>query len=93
MKRILIMMICGLWTVCVKAQEVPLLQNVFAHESMSLNGDWNYGGITRDVLLVRVPPVYIEDYNLQLQRGNNGSKGADNIAFSLKLNQKILRQG
>ena len=31
MKRILIMMICGLWTVCVKAQEVPLLQNVFAH--------------------------------------------------------------
>ena len=27
---------------------------------------WNYGGITRDVMLVKVPPVYLEDYNLQL---------------------------
>ena len=25
---------------------------------------WNYGGITRDVLLVDVPPLYIENYSL-----------------------------
>lgn len=27
---------------------------------------WNYGGITRDVFLVRTPRVYIEDYMVQL---------------------------
>ena len=27
---------------------------------------WNYGGITRDVKLVKVTPVYIEDYNVQM---------------------------
>ena len=26
---------------------------------------WNYGGITRDVRLIKVKPVYLEDYNLQ----------------------------
>lgn len=29
---------------------------------------WNYGGITRDVLLVDVAPLYIENYSLQLQK-------------------------
>ncbi len=29
---------------------------------------WNYGGITRDVMLVRVPPTYIEHYKLQLEK-------------------------
>ena len=29
---------------------------------------WNYGGITRDVLLVDVPQIYIENYSLQLSR-------------------------
>lgn len=27
---------------------------------------WNYGGITRSVALIRLPPVFIEDYMLQL---------------------------
>ncbi len=31
---------------------------------------WNYGGITRDVMLVRVPPTYIEHYKLQLEKAD-----------------------
>ncbi len=30
---------------------------------------WNYGGLTRQVSLVDVPKVYIDDYSLQLKRG------------------------
>ena len=37
---------------------------------------WNYGGITRDVRLVKVPPVYLEDYNLQLQKADAKAKTA-----------------
>src|SRR5207253_5087008 len=29
---------------------------------------WNYGGITRDVLLVEVPDEFIDDFDLHLQR-------------------------
>ncbi|MBL0336993.1 MAG: beta-glucuronidase [Chitinophagaceae bacterium] len=36
----------------------------------ALNTDWwNYGGITRDVLLVDEPEMFIQDYTLQLQKG------------------------
>ena len=31
---------------------------------------WNYGGITRDVLLVDVPDRFIDDYDLHLNRAN-----------------------
>lgn len=31
---------------------------------------WNYGGITRDVLLAEVDPTFVEDYSLQLDRSN-----------------------
>ena len=43
---------------------------------------WNYGGITRDVKLVKVPPVYMEDYNLQLT-----SLEGRRLSFSVKLNK------
>ena len=43
---------------------------------------WNYGGITRDVMLVKVLPVYLEDYNLQLT-----SLEGRQLAFSVKLNK------
>ena len=33
---------------------------------------WNYGGITRDILLVDVAPVYVENYSLQLDRKDYG---------------------
>ena len=29
---------------------------------------WNYGGITRDVLLVKTPRTFIEDYFIQLDK-------------------------
>ncbi|MEQ1553901.1 MAG: sugar-binding domain-containing protein, partial [Ferruginibacter sp.] len=48
----------------------------------TLNTDWwNYGGITRDVILVEEPNVFIEDYLLQLKKGNS-----NRIAGSIKLN-------
>ncbi len=31
---------------------------------------WNYGGLTRDVALVEVPDVFIQDYSVQLSRGS-----------------------
>ncbi len=43
---------------------------------------WNYGGITRDVLLVDVPPVYVENYSLQLL-----SLEGRRVGFSVKLNK------
>jgi len=48
---------------------------------------WNYGGITRDVLLVDVPKTYIENYALQLDR-----KNPKQLNFSLQLNKKEAGQ-
>ncbi len=48
---------------------------------------WNYGGITRDVLLVDVEPVYIEDYNLQL-----ASLEGRLLSFSVQLNKSLSGQ-
>ena len=31
---------------------------------------WSYGGITRDVMLVEVPTMFIQDYSLQLVEGS-----------------------
>ncbi|WP_366186663.1 glycoside hydrolase family 2 TIM barrel-domain containing protein [Flavobacterium ovatum] len=37
----------------------------------TINTDWwNYGGITRDVLLISTPSIYIEDYKVQLAKDN-----------------------
>ncbi len=39
----------------------------------ALKTDWfNYGGLTREVSLVRVPDSFIDDYSLQLKRGTTG---------------------
>lgn len=44
-------------------------------EVPTINTDWwNYGGITRDVLLVETPSTFIEDYSIQLKKGKKGSK-------------------
>lgn len=43
---------------------------------------WNYGGITRDVLLIDLPPTYIENYKLSLE-----SLEGRRLAFSVKLNR------
>ncbi|MGO9086593.1 MAG: glycoside hydrolase family 2 protein [Candidatus Sulfotelmatobacter sp.] len=31
---------------------------------------WNYGGLTRDVMLVEVPAIFVQDYWIQLARGS-----------------------
>ena len=48
---------------------------------------WNYGGITRDVMLVSVPTTYIENYKLALSK-ETVKKGVRTINFKLNLNQK-----
>ena len=43
----------------------------------TLNTDWwNYGGITRDVLLVEEPAAFISDYLVQLKKGTTNSISA-----------------
>jgi len=47
----------------------------------TVNTDWyNFGGLTRDVLLVRVPRTFIKDYFVQLEKGS-----LDTIAGWVKL--------
>ena len=37
----------------------------------TLNSDWwNYGGITRDVMLVETPMAHVDDYEIRLQEGS-----------------------
>ena len=43
---------------------------------------WNYGGITRDVLLIDLAPTYIENYSLQL-----ASLEGRRLTFSVQLNK------
>ncbi len=51
-------------------------------EVPTVNMDWwNYGGITREVMLVDVPSVFVEDYQVQLAKNNKGL-----IAGWVKLN-------
>ncbi len=54
----------------------------------TVNTDWfNYGGITRDVFIVEVPSVFIEDYMIQLKNGSDNV-----IAGHIKLNGAIKKQ-
>jgi beta-glucuronidase len=48
---------------------------------------WNYGGITRDVMLVQVPKTFIQDYSVQLKRGSTHE-----IAGWVQLNGAQVRQ-
>ena len=48
---------------------------------------WNYGGITRDVLLVDVAPVYIENYKVELEKADAKAKQRT-ILVSVQLNDK-----
>ena len=48
---------------------------------------WNYGGITRDVLLLEVPTVYIENYKIELAKADAKAKQRE-ILVSVKLNQQ-----
>ncbi|GHT13592.1 beta-glucuronidase [Bacteroidia bacterium] len=51
----------------------------------TVNADWwNYGGITREVLLVDVPELFINDYLIQLEKGKY-----DNITGKINLSQPV----
>lgn len=42
------------------------------HAIPTTNYDWwNYGGITRDVMLIELPETYIQDYHIQLNKDDN----------------------
>lgn len=45
---------------------------------------WNYGGITRDVMLVRTPELYIKDYFVQLDKN-----AADVINASVRMSAAV----
>lgn len=64
---------------------------------------WNYGGLTRDVMLVELPQTFIEDYSLQLKKGSaeilqfsasmNGEKKCQKIRIripELKIDKEVL---
>jgi beta-glucuronidase len=54
----------------------------------TVNTDWwNYGGLTRDVVLAEVPETFIQDYFIQLQKGSN-----KRIAGWIRLNGTKLAQ-
>jgi beta-glucuronidase len=54
----------------------------------ALNTDWwNYGGLTRDVRLVEVPQVFIQDYFVQLAKSSQGE-----IAGWVQLNGAAQQQ-
>jgi len=49
----------------------------------TINADWwNYGGITREVMLVEVPELFIRDYSIQLEKGKY-----NRITGSIQLNE------
>lgn len=54
----------------------------------AMNFDWwNYGGITRDVMLVSVPQVFVEDYFIRLDKNEQ-----DLIHASVKLSCEVERE-
>lgn len=54
----------------------------------TINTDWyNYGGITRKVLLIETPQTFINDYFIQLKKGSS-----DKIAGWIKLDGERLSQ-
>ena len=53
---------------------------------------WNYGGITRDVLLVSVSPTYVENYQLSLDKGAAARRGLRQINFKACLNRAVAGQ-
>lgn len=65
----------------------------FQDEIPTVNTDWwNYGGITRDVILAEVPGTYIQDYKVQLAKGNrNRMEGYVQMSGPARLQQLIVK--
>lgn len=65
------------------AVEVNNTRKVDAIPAMAFDW-WNYGGITRDVFLVKTPDIFIEDYFIRLDKHK-----ADKINATVKLSEKV----
>ena len=52
---------------------------------------WNYGGITRDVMLVSVAPTYIENYKWNLEKADAKAKKRT-ITLTANLNKAVAGQ-
>ena len=63
--------------------EVNNRRSVDAIPAMSFDW-WNYGGITRDVMLVSVPDTYIKDYMVQLDKN-----APDVINASVRMSSQV----
>jgi beta-glucuronidase len=50
---------------------------------------WNYGGITRDVMLIEVPSTFIQDYSVQLERGSQSEISGWVRVNAAQLPQKV----
>ncbi len=79
-------------TSVVKAKDNYLVVKVdnkrFKEAVPTMNTDWwNYGGITRDVMLIEEPSVFINDYTIQLKRGFNNT-----IAGFIQLNNSVKEE-
>jgi beta-glucuronidase len=56
----------------------------------ALNFDWwNYGGITRDVMLLEVPDAFVEDYWIQLAHGSQDEISGWGKVNGAKTGQKV----
>lgn len=54
----------------------------------TVNSDWwNYGGLTRDVMLVETPEISVDDYSIKL-----GKDAYDKIDVSVSLNKPLKAQ-
>ncbi|MBN2165087.1 MAG: beta galactosidase jelly roll domain-containing protein [Marinilabiliaceae bacterium] len=54
----------------------------------TLNTDWwNYGGITRDVMIVELPKTFVSDYTIQLPKGSTKS-----IRCKVKLSDPVANK-
>jgi len=65
------------------AVEVNNTRTVDAIPAMAFDW-WNYGGITRDVMLVSTPKTFIKDYFVQLDKYKS-----DQIDIRIKLSEKV----
>jgi beta-glucuronidase len=64
----------------------------YQDEIPTVNTDWwNYGGITRDVLLAEVPETHIQDYKVQLAKGNrNRMEGYIQLSGAEKMQELVI---
>lgn len=64
----------------------------YAEAVPTLNCDWfNYGGITRDVMLIEVPQTYIRSYKLQLKKDTKDVlSGYVQLSGETDLQQRVI---